>query len=68
MKKPQLEGYLADLEENLQRAVEFVRDYRFEDFEKDRRTQYAVIRALEPAVPWKAMAGMVTDSSMGMTP
>ncbi|HUX40523.1 MAG TPA: DUF86 domain-containing protein [Rectinemataceae bacterium] len=47
MKEPHVEDYLADLEENLQRAVDFAKDSSFEDFEKDYRTQYAVIRALE---------------------
>ncbi len=75
MKEARIEDYLADLEENLKRAVDFAKDLSFEDFEKDHRTQYAVIRALEimgesvkripdqvralePRVPWKAMAGM----------
>ena len=75
MKDPRIEDYLADLEENLQRAVDFTKDLNLEDFEADFRTQYAVIRALEiigesvkripeevkakePGVPWKAMAGM----------
>lgn len=47
MKEPHIEDYLADLEENLLRAVEFLENSTFEDFEKDYRTQYAVIRALE---------------------
>jgi len=47
MKEPQVEDYLADLEENLKRAVEFCSDTTFEEFERDYRNQYAVIRALE---------------------
>lgn len=75
MKTPEVENHLADLEENLLRAIEFVQNSTFEDFREDHRTQYAVVRALEivgesskrvpdwvralePAVPWKAMAGM----------
>ena len=47
MKEPQVEEYLADLEENLKRAVDFCAETTVELFEGDYRNQYAVIRALE---------------------
>jgi uncharacterized protein with HEPN domain len=47
MKEPPVEDYLADLERNLKLAIDFTKARTFEEFEKDFRTQYAVIRALE---------------------
>jgi len=39
--------YVRDIAESIQAAQEFVRGYTFEDFRKDRKTIYAVIRAVE---------------------
>lgn len=47
MNEPRVESDLADLEENLRRAVEFVRGLTFERFVQDQLAQYAVMRALE---------------------
>ena len=75
MNEPRVESHLADLEENLRRAEEFVHGLTFHEFAQDQLAQYAVmraleivgesskripehVRALEPGVPWKAMAGM----------
>ena len=75
MNEPRIEDYLDDLERNLRLSVEFTETTTIEEFQKDFRNQYAVIRALEivgesvkripediralePRMPWKAMAGM----------
>lgn len=39
--------YLADILDNMNEAVLFVGDLSFEDFSKDRKTSYAVVRCLE---------------------
>ena len=47
MTKRDYMDYLQDILDAIRRAREFVTDYDFEDFEKDRKTVFAVIRALE---------------------
>jgi len=39
--------YVRDIAESIKDAQEFVQGYTFEDFRKDRKTVYAVIRAIE---------------------
>jgi uncharacterized protein with HEPN domain len=39
--------YVRDIAESIQDAQGFVQDYTFEDFRRDRKTIYAVIRAIE---------------------
>lgn len=39
--------YLQDMLENSQRAIRFVKGMKYKEFEKDEKTLYAVIRAVE---------------------
>ena len=40
-------GYVADMLESAQKALEFVAGMTYEEFVADEKTQYAVVRALE---------------------
>jgi uncharacterized protein with HEPN domain len=67
--------YLADILDAFDKISQFTQGMTFEDFARDDKTVFAVVRALEivgeatkripqpvrdrqPAVPWRAMAGM----------
>ena len=39
--------YIKDIFENMERAEKFVQDISYEDFAKDEKTNYAVIRRIE---------------------
>lgn len=39
--------YIKDIFENMERAEKFVQDMSYEDFAKDEKTNYAVIRCIE---------------------
>ncbi|RLD17368.1 MAG: DUF86 domain-containing protein [Caldiserica bacterium] len=39
--------YLKDILENMEQAEEFIKGIDFEEFEKDKKTNYAVLRCLE---------------------
>lgn len=45
--KEEFLDHLDDIIEAMDDAMSFVRDMKYEDFEKDRKTIYAVIRAIE---------------------
>ena len=42
-----LTDYLNDIADNMEAVVNFVKDFNYESFEKDTKTQYAVIKAIE---------------------
>jgi uncharacterized protein with HEPN domain len=41
------EDYLRDLLDAIEKVQNFIKDLQFEDFKKDDKTKFAVIRALE---------------------
>lgn len=41
------EDYLQDIAESISDILEFVKDFTFEEFEQDKKTTYAVVRAFE---------------------
>jgi uncharacterized protein with HEPN domain len=47
MRKRVYWDYVKDISESIEDAEEFVKGYEFEDFKKDKKTVYAVIRAIE---------------------
>jgi len=47
MRKRVYWDYVKDISDSIKDAEEFVKDYTFEDFKNDKKTIYAVIRAIE---------------------
>ncbi|NOZ83619.1 MAG: DUF86 domain-containing protein [Epsilonproteobacteria bacterium] len=46
-KKRIIDDYLYDMSANIQKALKFTEDADFDDFKKDEKLQYAIVRALE---------------------
>jgi len=47
MKKRETEDFIRDILDSICAIEEFIKDYSFEDFIKEQKTNYAVIRAIE---------------------
>jgi len=74
MKKRDYRDYIKDILDSINDIESFIRGMNFEEFKKDRKTIYAVVRGIEVIgeatknipralkekhkVPWKKMAGM----------
>ncbi len=40
-------AYLNDIYDSITKGISFIKDMTYEDFQKDEKTQYALIRAIE---------------------
>ena len=45
--KRSLKDFLSDIDQNIERAIDFVKDLDFDQFCQDQKTLYAVVRAIE---------------------
>ncbi len=46
-KKRDFTEYLIDINESIEKGLSFIKDMTYEEFEKDEKTQYALVRAIE---------------------
>ena len=51
MKKREFGDYIQDILDSISAIEEFIKEMKFEDFARDRKTTFAVTRAIEAPLP-----------------